>query len=195
MAEASETRSLLILVSGLPASGKTSLAEEIGKALALPIFNKDAIKELLFDTLGWSSRDWSKKLGAASMEVLWFIAERQARAGASIVLESNFVKAFADPQIAKLRTELPVRVIEVHCVADREVLVERYRKRAEDGDRHPGHMEWDADDMEADLIPQIRSAKDLTLDQADALIEIDTADFDAVDLPAIVAQVRAAIAN
>jgi predicted kinase len=195
MAEASETPSLLILVSGLPASGKTSLAEEIGKALALPIFNKDAIKELLFDTLGWSSRDWSKKLGAASTELLWFITKRHLQAGASIVLESNFVKEFADPQIAKLRGEWPVRVIEVHCVAAREVLVERYRKRAEDGERHPGHMEWDEDDMEKDLIPQIRSAKDLTLDQAHALIEVDTGDFDAVDTPSVIAQVRAALAS
>lgn len=193
MAEDSDQTSCLILVSGLPASGKTSLAEEIGKALALPVINKDAIKELLFDTLGWSSRDWSKKLGGASMEVLWFIAERHTRAHSSIVLESNFVKEFADSQIAKLRAEWPVRVIEVHCTADREVLVERYRKRAEDGERHPGHMEWDEGDMEKDLIPQIRGAKDLTLGQTDALIEVDTTDFEALDIPSVVEQVRSAM--
>jgi hypothetical protein len=56
-------------------------------------------------------------------------------------------------------------------------------------------MEWDEDDMEKDLIPQIRSAKDLTLDQAHALIEVDTGDFDAVDTPSVIAQVRAALAS
>lgn len=191
MTEDADQTPLLILVSGLPASGKTSLAEEIGKALALPVMNKDAIKELLFDTLGWSNRDWSKKLGAASMELLWFIAERHVRARSPLVLESNFVKSFADQALAGLRAHSPLRVIEVHCVADREVLAERYRKRAEDGERHPGHMEWDEDDMEDDLIPRIRNAEDLALDQADVLIEIDTTDFEMVDIPAIIEQIRA----
>lgn len=191
MTEDSDQASRLILVSGLPASGKTSLAEEIGNALSLPVINKDAIKELLFDTVGWSTRDWSKKLGSASMALLWFIAERHAQARSAIVLESNFVKSFADQALSGFREKFPLRVIEVHCAADREVLVERYRKRAEDGERHPGHMEWDEDDMETDLIPRIRNAEDLTLDQADVTIEVDTTDFGKLDIPAVIEQIRA----
>lgn len=46
----------VILVNGLPATGKTTLARRIATDLRLPLLAKDAIKETLFDTLGWSDR-------------------------------------------------------------------------------------------------------------------------------------------
>lgn len=191
--EKKHRRSRLILVSGLPASGKSSLADTIGEALSLPVITKDGIKEQLFDSIGWSDREWSKKLGGASMELVWYIAAQHLRAGASIVLESNFSKSFTDPQLARFRADWRIRVIEVHCVADRDVLIERYRARAAEGERHPGHMEWDAEQMEADLLPRIANATDETLDQADVVIEVDTNDFEQIDVAALIEKVRAAL--
>ncbi|MGH2549954.1 MAG: AAA family ATPase [Thermomicrobiales bacterium] len=190
--EKKRRRSRLILVSGLPATGKSTLADTIGDALSLPVITKDTIKELLFDTIGWSDRAWSMKLGGASMELLWFIAAQHVRVGSSVVLESNFSKSFTDPQLAKFRAQWPIKVIEVHCVADREVILERYRARAAEGERHPGHMEWNAEQMETDLLPRIRDAQDQTLDGADMFIEIDTTDFSTLDIPAEIEKIRAA---
>ena len=45
-----------ILVCGLPATGKSTMAAYLSKQLGIPMFSKDAIKERLFDTLGFSSR-------------------------------------------------------------------------------------------------------------------------------------------
>src|SRR5206468_157426 len=41
----------LVIVGGAPATGKTTLAREIGRSLALPVFTKDDIKEALAPTV------------------------------------------------------------------------------------------------------------------------------------------------
>ena len=72
-------RSLLIIVNGPPGSGKTTLGTRIAETFDLPFINKDGIKELLFDTLGWSDREWSKRLGAATYTILYHIIEAELR--------------------------------------------------------------------------------------------------------------------
>ena len=50
-------QSYCILVTGIPASGKSTIAEHLAKELSLPCFSKDAFKEILFDTVGFRSRE------------------------------------------------------------------------------------------------------------------------------------------
>lgn len=45
-----------ILVAGIPAAGKSAMAEVISERLKLPVISKDIIKELLFDNVGFQSR-------------------------------------------------------------------------------------------------------------------------------------------
>ena len=45
------TPPLLVVVSGMPSSGKTTVAEELARRLRLPLIAKDAIKESLYETL------------------------------------------------------------------------------------------------------------------------------------------------
>ena len=61
----------VILVTGLPAAGKTTVSRALSEALTLPLLSKDTIKESLFDVLGVRDREWSLRLGAAANSVLW----------------------------------------------------------------------------------------------------------------------------
>ncbi len=46
-----------ILVTGIPAAGKSTMAETLAENLKLPVISKDTIKELLFDCVGFRSRE------------------------------------------------------------------------------------------------------------------------------------------
>jgi 2-phosphoglycerate kinase len=50
-------RPALILVSGAPATGKTTIAKSLSTQLRIPVIGKDAIKESLFETIGHSDRE------------------------------------------------------------------------------------------------------------------------------------------
>jgi len=56
-----------ILVAGMPASGKSTIAVRISESLGIPMLSKDSIKEMLFDDLGFHSRAEKVQLGTAAM--------------------------------------------------------------------------------------------------------------------------------
>ena len=45
----------VIILAGMPATGKSTLAKKLQARFGYPILEKDNIKEGLFDTLGFSS--------------------------------------------------------------------------------------------------------------------------------------------
>jgi predicted kinase len=65
---------LLVIVSGAPGSGKTTLARRLGAALRLPLLLKDDLKEALYESLGADDREQSRQLGRASYDLLAPIA-------------------------------------------------------------------------------------------------------------------------
>jgi tRNA uridine 5-carbamoylmethylation protein Kti12 len=55
---------VLILVSGLPSSGKSTIAEYLSRHLRAPLFTRDMFKEIMFDTFGWDKdQEWLDKIG------------------------------------------------------------------------------------------------------------------------------------
>src|SRR3954464_3018370 len=109
---------LVIIVTRPPGSGKTTLGRRVAEEFRLPFIHKDGIKELLFDTLGWSDREWSKRLGAASYELLFHILEAQLKAGASFVVEANFHVALHEERFNTLRGSYNFVPFQVMCYAD-----------------------------------------------------------------------------
>lgn len=78
-----------ILVTGIPAAGKSTMAQALAEKMHLPLLSKDVIKERLFDTIGFQSRAEKVKLGTASMEILYYAAGQLMRAGQPFILEKN----------------------------------------------------------------------------------------------------------
>jgi predicted kinase len=76
-----------IVFTGLPGTGKSTLAEALGKQLSIPVFAKDWLEAaLLRSELVPSNAE--KPLGSAGYELLTMLAERQLMLGQSVILDS-----------------------------------------------------------------------------------------------------------
>jgi predicted kinase len=122
----------LVYVSGAPGSGKTSLAVPLAAELGYALLTKDRIKETLHDALGAPEPDraWSRKLGAAAMELLWALAADAP----TVVIEANF-RPYSEYERAKL-SGLAAHPVEVHCACPPGLAVKRYNARV----THPVHV-------------------------------------------------------
>lgn len=118
----------LVYVSGAPGAGKTSLAVPLAAELGYSLITKDMIKETLHDALGAPAADlvWSRRLGGASMELLWMLA---AHAGEAVI-EANF-RPHSEYERGRLAAlaGLGPRLTEVHCACPPEVAAARYNAR------------------------------------------------------------------
>jgi predicted kinase len=180
----------LVIVTGLPGTGKSTLARRLAADLRLPFFHKDGIKETLFDVLGWSDRTWSRKLGIASYDVLFAIVAAELAAGRSLVVESNFSPQYDTERFLALKRRHAFEPVQLLCYAEGEIVLERFRSRAASAERHPGHVETEnLAEFEAVLL----HGRLKPLDIGGTLVEVDTTDFAQVDYAALLQTVRAAI--
>lgn len=123
---------LFVVVSGPPASGKSTLAPAIATELSLPLIAKDRIKDALMSVLAVPDVEASRQIGRAAVAAMLAVA---ADAPRGAVLESNFYRSVAGAELRRL----PGTVVEVFCRCDPAVAAARYRARA--GSRPAGHFD------------------------------------------------------
>jgi predicted kinase len=173
----SESSPLLILVTGLPGAGKTSVGRTLSERLTIPFLSKDAFKERIFDTLGWKDKAWSRRVSEASHRILDYIVEEELKASHSLIVESNFKPDIDSARFRAFQRRFGVVGVQVLCWAQGDVLFERYWARHQTN-RHPGHIE--------PATPE-EQRRDLAVGKAEPLqiggpvIELDTTDFAKID--------------
>ena len=121
----------LIVVSGAPGTGKSTIARELGADLRFGVLSLDPIKEALADVLGLGDEDWSNRVGDAAAEVVFRLA-------------TGFPDAVAEGWWRGVRRDRAVAefagAAEVFCHCDPALAAARVAARIGAG-RHPIHRD------------------------------------------------------
>ncbi|MCL2595781.1 MAG: AAA family ATPase [Promicromonosporaceae bacterium] len=179
----------LVVVAGIPASGKTTYARHLADLLRVPLIEKDAIKEALHEVVAWDTAEHanSRLYSNASQAVLLHVADRLMATGMPLILENNF-HPLAAPQVEALVQRHGYRALTVLFDADIAVLHQRFCSRDEANRpealaSRSGHY--------AELAVFEHSAGPLRDFRVGERILVDTTDFTKVDYSLIDTQVLA----
>ena len=127
----------VLVVTGLPGAGKSTLAAELARRYRLPLLGKDFIKEPLLDVLGAADPSASRKLSDASFATMFRLAAEWVRGGHGFILEGNFRPGEHE---APLRVAFgSVQAVQVLCRVSEAERVTRLAARQADPSRHAGH--------------------------------------------------------
>ena len=125
-----------MIILGPPASGKTGLALRLAAELSRPVLCKDDVKEALFDVLGSTDREGSRRFSEAALAAVLRMARTQLCAGSCCLIEGNFTRNHA----AALREILgasQASAAQILCSAPLPELERRFAARV----RHPGQLD------------------------------------------------------
>lgn len=129
-----------VVVSGLPASGKTTLACELAPRLGMPAFDKDSFLESLFS----SSQAPTLEARAPLSRVADAALETAALTAGAAIVTSWWRHPMALSRSGTPTAWLQSRgaaVVEVHCHCPASVALSRFIARQ----RHPGHADSQRD--------------------------------------------------
>jgi len=174
-------QSTLVVITGHPGSGKTTLAQKIAKQYGLLCVSKDALKERIFDGLGIGDKEWSLKVSGVSHRIMDDIVRQELAAGHSVVVESNFKPGIDSERFIAIVNESNANCIQILCTTSGEELFRRWNERIANGSRHEGHVEViSLEDIKRDL-----SLPYEPLQLPGQLMTIDTTNPAAIVLPDI----------
>ena len=189
-----------ILVTGIPAAGKSTMAKELGKQLNIPVISKDSIKEILFDTVGFKCRSEKVALGIGAMEIMYYCAEQLMQTGAPFILENNFENSSKEG-LEKILDKYQYTPITVVMTGDYRVIYERFLERNQSPERHRGHV---VNTQYPEVSPTnevgtvlyehfVGGIKNRGMDSfciGENRIVVDTTDFSNVDIDTIIQNIR-----
>ena len=127
----------LIIVCGLPGSGKTILSDELSKRSGIACLHKDSIKEKLFEGLGMSTLEESKRIGKPSVDIMLYLAEQQIANGVDVIIESPFNFPGDYGLFVEWANRYGIKLYSIIC----SVGVEERKRRVETRERHVAHFD------------------------------------------------------
>lgn len=195
----------IVILAGIPASGKTTFSKHLSKELGIPVISKDFIKEFLYDGLGFHSREEKVKLGIVSKDIMYGMAEECMKLGLTVILENNF-ETYSKPKLIELIQTYGYKPLTIRFEGDLTAIYERFLKRELSDERHLGHV---TNECYPPKGPCNRESK-ITLDEfgqslmsrgmldfdiGGEIIHVDTTDLNKLNYYAISDQVKDIIKN
>jgi len=187
---------VLISFWGWPCSGKTTISNKVSEILKIPLINRDTIKESIFDEFGCKDREWSAKVGQASIRIINNIILDLFKYPNTIIIENIFRCTSNNDQynqihfIADTLKKYSIYSLQIICDSDINVIEQRFFKRISAKKRHPGHCDKE---LMIELVGRITDSKVDVYNIGGDLIRIDTNDLSKIDYELLVRTIKSYI--
>ena len=149
---------LLILMRGLPGTGKSTIAETISEELGIELLQTDRFRQELFgppaDRAGFNEGRYRTENRLRVYSQMHGQAEAFLADGLSVVLDGTYLSASPRADAAKLAERHQAAFLSVHCQCPDEIALQRITARAEEGDTlseaHPEFFDQQREAQERD---------------------------------------------
>lgn len=115
---------MLILVCGLPATGKSTIANRLARRLNATLLRTDVVRKELFPAPGYTEEE--KNL---VYDITLLVARYLLRSGVRVVIDGTFYKRAGRVRAYRLAEETGKRLVIVECTCPDEVIQARMRGR------------------------------------------------------------------
>lgn len=187
----------IIIIEGYLASGKTTFAIQLSRALNIPYLVKDTFKIALCTSVQINNREESSRFSAITFDAMMYVTERLMETGYPVIIEGNFVPAglkIVDEAgfIKALIDRYNYQSLTFKLMGDTRILHKRFIERDKSPERaqvlrafsEPSYAEFDKWCHSLD-----------EFDVGGKIIEIDTTDFEKVDFERYIETARTFINN
>lgn len=131
-------RPMLIMMTGLSGTGKSTVARRLSRALGAPLFVSDVVRKELAGAEGAAPAAWQEGIydpawTQATYAHLFALAEAQLVRGVPVILDAAFLTTEQRRGAAAAATRCDVPLVVVETVCDEETVATRLAARANEG--------------------------------------------------------------
>jgi len=119
---------VLIMMSGLPGSGKSYLSQRLAEKLAAVIIESDRVRKALFPQPSYSAQE-----SAMVHRVCHEIIRRLLRKGAHVIFDATNLFEFHREMLYNLADRSGAKLVIVRTTAPEQIIRERLEQRKKDG--------------------------------------------------------------
>ena len=127
----------VVLITGDLAAGKSTLADNLSKTLNFTCIKKDCVKEIICDSVGFSTREENKRISVAAVNSMIHFLEQTLKIGGEVILEANF-RLEEILRIQDIVRQYNGEFFVIYLTGDPKVLYERFLSRVPT--RHRAHL-------------------------------------------------------
>lgn len=177
----------IILIAGMPASGKTTFANYLSSKLQIPLICKDKLKEIIWDKIHYDTniRVESQKYGGLAYDLSFHFCDILMRTNQTFIFESNFVNSCLDILVPKVN-EHNYRVVTVLFDGNVETIHQRFLARDSTEKRHQGLASNYFSDFE---LFKTGTQPCRNFDYGDTKIVVDSTDFSKISYDDIITKI------
>ncbi|MDD2646857.1 MAG: AAA family ATPase [Patescibacteria group bacterium] len=179
--------SKVIIISGPPCTGKTTLAKKVASVFGLPIVSCDSIREILFDIFNCSNLVMFRKDREAGFAIMFNILKLLFTCNQNLIIDSTFWRREVRKELKKLQKQYKFKSLQINLKSSGIVLWDRYQERVASGHRHKGYLDHL---RQRELRAKIIKGFSIPPKLKGKTIKVDTTDFTKVDYRGLIKKIK-----